>query len=457
MFAIKTLNLRKIILILITTLHLLVLKLLVYFPYPELFIYSYLTQKGLIPYRDIFDQHFPGIMFFPINLISLGFDSPHMTRFIQYGIIIMVHILLYKISKRIFKSGWYAILVNLLYFIWQPFFEGYVLWIDSIVTVFILTSFLFLLKKANKKNLFLSGLALGLSLIFKQVVIPLAGVLLFYLIFKKTKRSEILSFILGFSILPAVMLIWVLHRGILFDFIYWTITFNLTIFSEMGRKAPNSNEIVKSLLFFVPAFLGMFVTLRKKGNLGIITSIFLIGSLIFVYARFDYVHLQPALPYAVILIVYCLSSIPHSLRTKLIFFYCVISLFFVYYSMRGNFRKETLFFGKLETDLTKSIVKRVKSGDKIFAFGTTPHIYYLTNTLPPGNKFVFQFPWFMKIAEDEILSGMVSDMPKVVIEDSKSNVNGMNIVSYMPKINKFIDRYYITDEIVDGVEIKVKR
>ena len=67
--------LSKLILVLILITHVFILTKLVFFPYPELFIYPYLTNHGLKPYSQILDQHFPGLMFLPINFDNLGMNN----------------------------------------------------------------------------------------------------------------------------------------------------------------------------------------------------------------------------------------------------------------------------------------------------------------------------------------------------------------------------------------------
>ena len=113
----------SIILFLIIITHIFLLSKLVFFPYPELFIYSYLTKIGLVPYKQIFDQHFPGIMFFPINLTTLGIDTVFEMRLLHFAIISLTQILLFVVVKKLFNSNLLALASNILYLILQPFFE----------------------------------------------------------------------------------------------------------------------------------------------------------------------------------------------------------------------------------------------------------------------------------------------------------------------------------------------
>src|SRR3990167_11274587 len=97
----------SIILFLIIITHIFLLSKLVFFPYPELFVYSYLTKQGLIPYKQIFDQHFPGIMFFPVNLATLGIDTPQEAQILHLGIVILTQVILFVIGRKLFKSNLY--------------------------------------------------------------------------------------------------------------------------------------------------------------------------------------------------------------------------------------------------------------------------------------------------------------------------------------------------------------
>ncbi|MBI2086444.1 hypothetical protein HYT74_03830 [Candidatus Daviesbacteria bacterium] len=127
----------KFVLLIIILAHIFILSKLIFFPYPELFVYPYLTNKGLLPYSQILDQHFPGLMFLPVNFDNLGMNDEVSARFWLFGIVFLTHVLLFLISKT-YLGAKRALLVNFLYLIWQPFFEGWVLWIDNFLPLFLL-------------------------------------------------------------------------------------------------------------------------------------------------------------------------------------------------------------------------------------------------------------------------------------------------------------------------------
>jgi len=60
-------------------------------------------------------------------------------------------------------------------------------------------------------------------------------------------------------------------------------------------------------------------------------------------------------------------------------------------------------------------------------------------------------------AEDKILSGIEKDPPRVVVKDGQANVEGLNLVSYMPKINNFVEENYKVVDNIDGTQILIPK
>lgn len=443
-------------LLIIICLHLFILSKLIFFPYPELFIYSYLTKIGLIPYKQIFDQHFPGVMFFPINLATLGIDTPNEARILHLGIVAITHLILFKISKKLFKSSLILYFPNLLYLLWQPFFEGYILWIDSFAVPLLLLGFYFLIDIKKKKHLFYSGLFLGMSLLFKQVVAPLIFFLWTYQFYLLKSFKKTMPYLLGLTIPVSVLIIWITALHVWREFFYWTVTFNLTTFSQMGRKYPDLNGLVKTLPIIGIGIISLIFGYTRKLKYTTLITIFLIGSLAFAYARFDFVHLQPTLAFSIIATTFLVRKLSTYTLKVWLFSYFLISLILLIPFYKNNWGKRTLFFGEFEKNISEKVLKYADSGETIFALGTTPHVYYLTKTRPPGNVFVFQFPWFMQVAEQKILQGILADPPKVVIRDKNAKVGGLNLIEFMPNIGKYIENYYKVIDHVGGTEIMIR-
>ncbi|MGD8744638.1 MAG: hypothetical protein PVJ52_03530, partial [Candidatus Woesebacteria bacterium] len=126
-------------------------------PYRELIVYSYLVEKGLIPYKQVIDQHFPGVMLFPINLVSLGLDNIKKLRYLHLSINTLNIVLFYHLTFKLFKSKKNSSIITIIYLLMLFYFEGYVLWIESFITPLVLTSFILLLEKIKDNKYIISS------------------------------------------------------------------------------------------------------------------------------------------------------------------------------------------------------------------------------------------------------------------------------------------------------------
>ena len=191
--------------------------------------------------------------------------------------------------------------------IWQPFFEGWVLWIDSFLPLFLLFSFYFSYHafetKLNRSYL-LSGLFLGAGIVLKQVVIPVA--FLVGLVFLLARQRKGFSyFILGIIPFPLLMIFYFIKIDVFPDFWYWTVIYNLTTFSQFGKKYPDTPGLLRIVGVFG---MSLFSLSFKKKRLVFWIFLFLLGGLASAYARFDFVHFQPVLPFLAIATVLSVDS-----------------------------------------------------------------------------------------------------------------------------------------------------
>lgn len=438
--------------VVIGVLHSILLSKISFFPYPEFFVYPYLTSKGFVPYKEILDQHFPGFMFFPVNFYSLGIREPADFRLVQYATVFISHLLLFFASLKIFKGGYLVFIPNILYFFYQTFLEGWVLWIDTLVTPLFLLAFLLL--KKNNKSLFFAGLVLGIALLFKQTTVPLIFFLIIYFLGTGLPLKSIFYFLLG--LLPTIGLLafYILKLGILDDFWYWTVVFNLEVFAKLGRKAPTLPAVIQLLPLYFFSFVTILKIKRKENRL---ISLFFTALLAFVLARFDYVHLQPSLPFALLLFGIFLKNTSSKIKWIALLFQFLFILFLFVPKMHTLCCGKTLFFSEKEAIIADKVRNLSSENEKVFAFATLPHIYVLADRLPPGRLFVFQFPWYMSVAEQRVLSSLEKDQPVVVIRDLNAQVQGMKLIDYMGNIAKFINENYKVIDKIEEVEILIKK
>lgn len=454
-------NTPYIILGLIILCHLFLLSRMIFFPYPELFVYPYLTNQGLIPYKQIFDQHFPGLMFFPINFNTLGMTTWQAARLWQYSIVVIIQIELFFVARKIFKSDKLALLSNIFFLILQPFFEGWVLWIDSFLPVFLLPAFIFSLEAKDEgglKNYFLAGLFFGLSIIMKQVVIPLAGLSFIYLLIRGKGKNlhSLLWFFIGIIPFPLIALLYFYSKGAIVDFWYWTVTYNLTTFAQYGRKFPSAGEIFKVTIILGFSLLSIFE--KKLRGIIIWILLFIVGASFAAYARFDFIHFQPALPFICMALSLSLIWISSKKRFRILaVMLYVVSFFYLMSFFRGHLGNEVLFFDKDTISVADKLSEETKPGQHIFLYGVSAHIYQISRTLPAGDVFVFQFPWFMRVREGKILDGIIRDKPEIILADRSIEISGQKIGDFEPNITQYIlDNYRIKDKI-GSVEFLVRK
>lgn len=288
-------------------------------------------------------------------------------------------------------------------------------------------------------------------------MLPLAILVAIYLYLEEKSYKNSAYFTLGVLLMSSVLIFYVIKLDILADFYFWTIEFNLTTFSEMGTKSPTIRELLRSAPLFGAAGLAWVLLAKRElsrelGYLGI----FFTALLAFAYARFDFVHLQPALPFAVMIIV--IFARRHKVISSLLFpMYLLISLVLISRFYIGNYGTDVRFFGAKEDKIAEQVLLHTTEGQPIFALGTTPHIYQLTGTRPSGDIFVFQFPWFMTEAEDKVLSALVREPPEVVIRDLSATTGGQSLAEHMPNVSNYVEKNYNVVSNVDEVEIMIPK
>jgi len=442
-------------LLVVVIIHILILLNSIFLPYPELFIYPYLTNIGLAPYAQILDQHFPGIMFFPINLANLGFTTPDRFRLLQIAIVIFVHLMLNKIAFKISNSARLALVANLLFLLFHPFLEGGVLWIDNFLPLLLLPLFYLLTNVLTKKKAFIVGVLIASTVLLKQVAIVLAIILAFYILFFRKKEQVSIVFVSGVFVITGILVLYVFQKNILNDFIYWTGTFNLTTYARMGRKYATFREFLAIGVVYIPALLVSVYGLLSRRKTLCLLSVFFITGLLYSYARFDYVHLQPSLPFAILLLISAFRVTPKKTLESVFILYLIPVVWVSSRFYSTSFKNEVRFFGNSEYKVADKVSELTNENDPIFMFGTLPHMYQMTKTRPPGDVFVFQFPWFMSVAEARVLDGLKVDPPKVVVQQKSASIDNSSLFEYMKGIEEYISENYEKIDEVEDIEILI--
>lgn len=402
---------------LILAAHAMLLWTMEFVPYPELFIYPYLTRLSWLPYAQIIDHHSPGLTFFPVNLASLGLTSAQALKIVMIAIVIVQGWLVYKISKSRLALLWFGI--------WQPFFGGNHLWYDVFLPLLTLPAYL----AWTAGRWAVVGLLLGTAVVVKQSVLPLVVFVAGLVWWRERQLRPVLVYGLG-VIAPLILTagyFWQL--GVWADFWYWLVTFNLQVYALAGKLPPALSDWK---LLSLPLVLLLIATWKSKDKLILGWAILsVVGGL----SRFALVHLQPAIPFLALLLV--------RLPRRVAFVALVVSLLWVgrYYFRVGNWG-QVRFFDSQTLQLSEAIKSRTNPGDHIFLLGAQPHLYVLTQTIPAGKIFAFHMPWILSVVEDRILSGLMADPPRLVVWDTQSQVDGVPITQSAPQLVRYVQDNY---------------
>lgn len=405
----------KVKLALVAALHILFLSTLNFVVYGEFFVFPYLVESGLVPYKDIIDQHFPSLMLSPINFHSLGIRAFDSMLALHFSLILLNHALLYNCSKHLFDDEATYVLPNIVYFATQPLFEGYVFWIDSLLAPFVLTAVLFVLiiKNGNGRasTVVILGLLAEAAIFLKQTAAVVAFWVLILFIYKKMYKN-VLIFLLGMILPLSVLFIYINGLYVWEEFYYWTITFNLTVYSKMARSVDMVSLIKFLPIIFTAAYISI-VNISKKSIefMGGLFLLFLIIILTWV-PRMDFIHLQPAIPVASI-IVGSGSIILDYKKIGVI----ILSLFIAYNTFAfisfNKFTHDSLYSNY--DLLIENINKETVAGDTIYVRGVGYELYAFTNTLPPNNYFVYELPWYKQALKSKITSNILKSRPKLLV------------------------------------------
>lgn len=248
------------------------------------------------------------------------------------------------------------------------------------------------------------------------------------------------------------MLFYLTSIGVLNDFIYWTIIFNLTIFAQHGTSTPSTLGFMTRIIFVY--IMSSLAFLHKDRRVITVLAIFLLGSFVSIFDRADFVHLQPSLPFVAIATALGLSSIKNKrIMLTVIFIYSFVTIWWLNIFYKGHISDKVFFFDEQTKKVAGRIKEYTKPNEKIFIFGAVPHLYQMTNTIPAGDIFVFQFPWFLKVAEGRVLEGIIKDQPKIVISDRSVKVEGQPITKFAKDIDQYIQKNYEVIDIVGTTNI----
>lgn len=423
-----------------------------YFVYPEIFIYPYLTKLGMIPYKEIVDQHFPGLFFLPINFLSIGMDTIQNVRMFHIFLIICDQLIIFYLVFKKSKKFTAALLSSFLYLVFYIIFDGNIFWIENIITTLFLLNVLFIyqFERTNKPyNLIFAGFFIGSSILMKQTSIFLFGLTFSYLILSKASRKELLFYYIGPFVSFLYLGYYILNQEISQDFYRWAIEFNLKYYGELASKMPSIRNLILTTVFF--GALPFILWIKKRSIFDVYLILLAIFTLTYAYPRFELLHLKPALAIATIIIgSFYLEKFGKWIMWTLLLLGVLLAFITIENSLKVDSQNNEIL------EVIKYVEDNSNPGDVVFSFASIPHINFLTNTSPPG-IYVVQLPWYMVLIEEDVLDKLSEESPDLIVKSKISTLDGIDTYKYMPKIVKYVGSNYIVLAEFDNYQVLVPR
>lgn len=408
--------------------------------WPEMFSYPYFKNNGFLLYKDMIHPYPPiltlflGVMykFFGYKLIVL--------KLITWAMILLNDILIYLIVKKLTGKNTFALLSLFFYLLVQPVLDGNQLWFDLAIVPPILFSIYYLLQK----KYFWSGLFLGIAVFTKQTVGIFLIFISLFLLIKNKNFKDLFYFLVGPSVLFLVLLTRLATEGAISGFFDWTIIYPFTYWSKFPgyvQMALTTREWIVVILLSFPALL---LLLRKKY---ILYCLFYILSLVLVYPRFSFFHLQLAIAFWAILLGFAVRL----LKPNFLFltsYFLLMAIFIVQPLIRTNWQKETRFFSRDDFRLAEEIRKLE---GKVYLLGPHSGLYVLADKLPP-KPWVDNFGWYWEIPgiKENIIASWTQNPPDVIVLTVPGHGNWFDLGVYRPQ--NLLE--WIKDEKIKNIVLK---
>lgn len=349
--------------------HLTLLVMTRFIAWPENLLWPYLSQNAVGYYKGLFLIYTP-VYWWSLSLFYklFGIGLYQLMTF-SWGMILVTDILLFFVSK---KKIWPLIV----YIPLQIFFEGNGVWPDHLLAPL----FLMMYWAYQQKKYFWAGVALGIALMTKQTA-AYVGVLLFVMVAWQRDWKELGRMLLGTFLPVFVILNYLYLAGELKGF--WSSAINYILFFHsrytLQTQFPTFSQLPAFLLLVIA--VGFFVFKKTTRHL----VPWVVFAALGIFTRFEYFHLQPALPFIALGIgVGSLATVPYFI------FLIIFSRFLIH-----NTLIEPRFMEKDIFDNARAISGVIGGEKRLLVVNSWDHYYFLTRTLPINNSFTPSTPWTM--------------------------------------------------------------
>lgn len=426
-------------------------------------------RQGVTLYKDLHDNK-PPLLYITAAVAGNLFWFKAILLFMNiFGIT-----LFYKFSEKLYpKIRSFPIVSTIIFsiLITIPFFEGNIANAENFMILTTIAAFYILLNKKNSyQNIFISGILLSLSTLYKvPAIFDVPAIIFYWLLFIKFTKKDLSDIAKNTAVLflgiAAPIVLTFIYYALQGAFGEYLIAAYLQNFGYLSSWRPDDKTdpfltrnapllIRAGVIFTINIYL---FTLRKKIDK---KFLFLVSWLTFslfavTLSERPYPHylLQTSAVFSTLIALLLTSQsmlqVYSILPLTLLFFTPFYYKFWNYRSANyyGNFisyitnlspydKYMESFGGRVKTnyEIAGVINKLTISNDKIFVWEDSAQIYALTKRLPPS-KYLAGYHIKDFSSTGELLQLMDRERPKVIVLLKDSD--------YLPSLNEFVRNYYV--------------
>jgi 4-amino-4-deoxy-L-arabinose transferase-like glycosyltransferase len=261
------------------------------------FAYTWLTTKGLVIYRDFFDNHPPLIEFIAAIPMKLFGATVPVVRSLSMLSQLGAAAVVFFMARKLYGDR-AAVAAAMFYAGFEVMYFGFDFTIEPFLALSLpLAAFTLIVWQEKKEGrmLALAGILLGLSLLLKPQSAVFAAIAAF-LAWRESGMKAAAKMV-AWALLPiAVVALYFLANGALAEFLYDTVLAN-ALGSRSATKLflmPYEWAVLAVSMPFAAAFAALCAKRMRKAEL---VLLLLFGSsLLFALPRIDLFHFLPALP-----------------------------------------------------------------------------------------------------------------------------------------------------------------
>ncbi len=410
------------------------------------FTFTWLTTKGLVIYRDFFDNHPPLIEFIAAIPVRLFGATVPVVRSLSMLSQLGAAVVVFFMARKLYGDR-AAVAATTFYAGFEVLYFGFDFTIEPFLALSLpLAAFALIIWQEKKEGgmLALAGIFLGLSLLLKPQSVVFAALAAF-LAWRESGMKAAVK-MAAWALLPvAVVALYFLANGALFQFFFGSF-----LVSALGAHdfamlylQPYEWTVLAASMPFAAAFAALCAKRMRKAEL--VLLLLFASSLLFAFPRLNLFHFLPAIPALSVMFarVACepLRGTVKNVRDA------VLSI--LVWAIPMMLMSSVIAFLAMQTvaeDMATGAYfsARVPPGQTIFTCASVPQTYVYADRLP-ASYYVSTQQWFMNgESEARIIADLELNRPEYVhFSDDRFDRNE-TIADFAPRLYAYLRGHYET-------------